>query len=219
MTRTLPTPLRGASTGYVAAARWVTPPPRHAPRRVLEWVAGTRTALGDFTDQRRRFHGDGQVAKTRVGLFRAEAIARASLSLAATGSSAVREGERGNMSVIANDSRQVFEIPGIRHQTLASQADGLERLEIWMQTLAPGAETPMHYHECEEAVVVQRGSGCAVIADKTVPFGPGTTLVIAPKVEHKIVNGGEEEMFLVAALSESPARVFAPDGTEMDLPW
>ena len=123
------------------------------------------------------------------------------------------------MAIIANDSRQVFEIPGIRHQTLASQADGLEQLELWMQTLAPGAETPMHYHECEEVVVVHRGSGRAVVADKTVPFGPGTTLVIPPKVMHQIVNGGEEEMFLVAALSETPARVFAPDGEVMALPW
>ncbi len=123
------------------------------------------------------------------------------------------------MAVITNESRQVFEIPGVRHQTLAGQADGLKALEFWMQTIAPGAATPVHYHECEEVVVVQRGSGRATIADETVPFGPGTTLVIPPRVVHQIVNGDEEEMFLVAALSETPARVFTPDGEEMALPW
>jgi oxalate decarboxylase/phosphoglucose isomerase-like protein (cupin superfamily) len=79
------------------------------------------------------------------------------------------------VAIIVNDSRQVFEIPGIRHQTLASRAE--------------------------------------------VPFGPGTTLVIPPRVLHQIVNGGDEEMFLVAALSETPARVFAPDGEVVALPW
>ncbi|MBW2386669.1 MAG: cupin domain-containing protein [Deltaproteobacteria bacterium] len=123
------------------------------------------------------------------------------------------------MAVVANDARQVFEIPGIRHQTLASRADGLEGLEVWMQTLAPGAATPVHYHECEEVIVVHRGSGHAVIGEETIPFGPNTTLVIPEKVIHQLVNGDGEEMFLVAALSETPARVFTPDGEPLALPW
>ena len=123
------------------------------------------------------------------------------------------------MAVVANDTRQVFEIPGIRHQTLASGADGLEGLEVWMQTLAPGAETPVHYHECEEVIVVHRGSGHAVVGGEAIPFGPNTTLAIPAKVIHQLVNGDGEEMMLVAALAETPARVFTPDGEPLALPW
>ena len=123
------------------------------------------------------------------------------------------------MSVSDHASREVFTLPGVRHQTLASYSDGLDRLEIWMQTLEPGAATPVHYHECEEVIVIQKGSGRATVAGDTVDFGPGTTLVIPPRVVHQLVNVGREEMFAIAALSETPARAFASDGTLIALAW
>jgi mannose-6-phosphate isomerase-like protein (cupin superfamily) len=123
------------------------------------------------------------------------------------------------MPIIENSSRQVFALPGLKHQTLASAADGLGHLEVWMQSLASGAATPVHYHECEEVVVVLRGAGRLVIAGKSSDFGPKTTLVIAPKAIHQITNTGSEEMFLIAGLSETPAHVFAPDGSLVALPW
>jgi ketosteroid isomerase-like protein len=88
-----------------------------------------------------------------------------------------------------------------------------------MQTLAPGGATPPHYHECEEVIVVLRGSGQFLIAGHTIDFGSGTTLVAEPKVVHQLTNTGSDEMFLIAGLSETPARVFAPDGSVMALPW
>jgi mannose-6-phosphate isomerase-like protein (cupin superfamily) len=123
------------------------------------------------------------------------------------------------MPIIDNSSRKVFTLPGLKHQTLASGADQLGHLEVWMQTLEPGAATPPHYHECEEVVVVLRGSGRLTIAGKSAEFGPGTTLVVAPKTIHQIFSNAGEEMFLIAGLSETPARVFAPDGSVMALPW
>lgn len=124
-----------------------------------------------------------------------------------------------SMAVMENKSRQVFTLPGLKHQTLAAAPDRLKHLEVWMQTLAPGAATPAHHHECEEVVVVLRGSGRFLIAGQTTDFAPGTTLVAEPKVVHQLTNTGSEEMFLIAGLSETPARVFAPDGSMMDLPW
>lgn|SRR5262245_24984505 len=123
------------------------------------------------------------------------------------------------MFVFDNASREVFTLPGVRHQTLASCSDGLDRLELWMQTLEPGAETPVHYHECEEVVVILKGSGRARLTGTAVDFGPGTTLVIPPRVVHQLVNVGGEEMFAIAALSETPARAFTTDGTLIPLPW
>jgi mannose-6-phosphate isomerase-like protein (cupin superfamily) len=123
------------------------------------------------------------------------------------------------MAVIANALREVFALPGLQHQTLAAGSDGLKTLEVWMQTLAPGGGTPMHYHVCEEVVVVLRGSGRATVAGEGIEFGPGTTFIIPPKVIHQIVNTGVGEMFLIAALSETPGRAFAPDGQLISLPW
>lgn len=123
------------------------------------------------------------------------------------------------MSIIPHSSRQEFGLPGIKHQTLASAADQLKQLEVWMQTLEPGAASPVHYHECEEVIVVLRGSGRLTVEEKTTAFGAGSTIVVLPKQVHQLINGDEEEMVIIAQLSETPARVFAPDGSVMTLPW
>ena len=123
------------------------------------------------------------------------------------------------MSVLDNSTIQQFILPGIVHQTLAGQKDGLKGTEVWMQTIEPGGETPVHYHDCEEVIIILRGSGRASIEGKNTEFGPNTTLIIAPEVVHQIVNSGNEEMFLIAAFSSTPARVFTPEGEEMSLPW
>jgi mannose-6-phosphate isomerase-like protein (cupin superfamily) len=123
------------------------------------------------------------------------------------------------MPIIDNSLREEFSLPGLKHKTLASAAEQLQRLEVWMQTLEPGAATPVHYHECEEVVVVLSGTGRLSVAGETTEFGPGTTLVVAPKAVHQLINSGTEEMSLIAGLSETPARVFAPDGSLIALPW
>lgn len=88
-----------------------------------------------------------------------------------------------------------------------------------MQTLEPGASTPVHYHECEEVIVVLKGAGRLSLGEEVAEFGPGTTLTVAPRALHQLVNSGREAMFLMAVLSETPGRVFAPDGSVMALPW
>ena len=45
------------------------------------------------------------------------------------------------MPVVNNDSIPRFHIPGLEHQTLAGPEHGMETLEMWMQTIAPGAGT------------------------------------------------------------------------------
>jgi mannose-6-phosphate isomerase-like protein (cupin superfamily) len=123
------------------------------------------------------------------------------------------------MPTFVHSNRPVFTLPGLRHQTLAGGADGLARLEIWYQSLDPGAATPLHYHECEEVVVIQSGRGQLLIEGHATNFGPDTTLTVAPRVLHQIVNTGDSEMRLIAVFSETPARVFTPDETLMALPW
>ena len=123
------------------------------------------------------------------------------------------------MAIKDNSTIQQFSLPGLIHQTLASQKDGLNGTEVWMQTIEPSGETPVHYHDCEEVIVILRGSGRATIGGKDTEFGPNTTLIIAPEVVHQIVNNGNEEIFLIAVFSLTPAKVFTPDGQGLALPW
>ena len=123
------------------------------------------------------------------------------------------------MSVIDNATIQQFSLPGLAHQTLASHKDGLSNCEVWLQTVEPGAETPVHYHDCEEVIVIMSGSGRLLIDDKVMEFGPNSTLIIPPGIVHQLVNSGAEEIMLIASFSSTPAKVFTPDGEELALPW
>lgn len=110
-------------------------------------------------------------------------------------------------------------LPGIVHQTLAGPRDGMKNMEVWMQTVAPGAETPMHRHDCEEVIVVLAGSGICEIEGEVRSFGAGATIVVPRNAVHRIANSGSEPMQLVAGLSAAPVLVHAPDGTRIPLPW
>ena len=123
------------------------------------------------------------------------------------------------MSVINNSTIQQFSLPGLIHQTLASHKDGLKNTEVWMQTVEPGGETPVHYHDCEEVIVIIRGSGRLSIDEKAIEFGPNSTLIIPSDIVHQLLNSGSDEIFLIASFSSTPAKVFTPDGEELALPW
>jgi len=123
------------------------------------------------------------------------------------------------MYVIDNATAPRAALPGIENETLAGSSNGLRRLSVWRATIAAGAATPPHRHDCEEVVIVQSGRGELHIAGAAHTFGPDTTLAIPANVDHQIVNTGAEPIRLVAALSASPVAVFLPDGTALPLPW
>ncbi|MFO0762894.1 MAG: cupin domain-containing protein [Byssovorax sp.] len=49
-----------------------------------------------------------------------------------------------------------------------------------MQSVAPGARTPPHRHECEEIIIVLAVAGTCEIDDQAVDFGARTTIVVPP---------------------------------------
>lgn len=123
------------------------------------------------------------------------------------------------MTVLNIASIEKLSLPGLAHQTLAGPRDGLRTVEVWMQTIAPGAETPRHRHACEEVVVVLRGSGTCEIDGAVLSFGPGSTLILPAGVPHQIANTGADEMHVIAALGAAPVTVETPAGERIALPW
>jgi quercetin dioxygenase-like cupin family protein len=102
---------------------------------------------------------------------------------------------------------------------IAGHAQGLQSMEVWMQTMAPGAVTPVHRHACEEVVVILSGAGEVTIDGATAPFCANTTLVVPPDAVHQIVNTGSEPLLLIAALGAAPVRVRTGDGAPLPVPW
>jgi mannose-6-phosphate isomerase-like protein (cupin superfamily) len=123
------------------------------------------------------------------------------------------------MPVINNIELETLELPGLRHQTIGGRKQGVRTMEVWLQTMAPGAATPVHCHACEEVILVLSGSGTCSVGAETFTFGPNSTLILEPDVVHQIVNTSNEEMKLVAALGMAPVRVKTADGAALPLPW
>ena len=110
-------------------------------------------------------------------------------------------------------------LPGLEHQTLAGRRDGLKSLEIWRQTLAPRAATPVHCHDCEEVIVVLCGRAECHFDNKVLTVNAEESLVIPSGVVHQICNGGDDELYLMATLAMAPVEVKTADGAPMPLPW
>lgn len=123
------------------------------------------------------------------------------------------------MFVINNATLKKFHLPGLEHQTLADRGLGVQGMEVWMQTVAPGAATPVHRHACEEVIVILRGTGQITIEGRETAFGPNSTIFIPPDAVHQLVNSGAEDMFLIGVLGVTPVEVNTADGETIPLPW
>ncbi len=122
-------------------------------------------------------------------------------------------------SIVEHSARQAFALPGLEHRTTAGRADGLSSLEVWVQTVDAGAETPVHSHDCDEAVVILEGSGRLIADGETAHFAADQTLCVPAGVVHQIINDGTGPIRLIGALSATPPGTFAADGSPMELPW
>ncbi len=123
------------------------------------------------------------------------------------------------MHVISNQQPEPSAISGIAHVTLAGQEEGLSKLSVWQQSVAPGSATPPHRHDCEEVVLCSAGIGELRLGDTVERFARDMTVVIPANAEHQIINIGNEPLQFVAVFSMSPVRACSPDGTAIDLPW
>ena len=110
-------------------------------------------------------------------------------------------------------------IPGLAHSTWAGQDDGLSQLSAWRQTLAPGAATPPHAHDCDEIVLCLAGCGEVHVDGKIHRFGPDNTVVLRRGPVHQIFNVGDEPMEILGIFGATPVGTLLPDGTALPLPW
>ena len=123
------------------------------------------------------------------------------------------------MNVIEQHAPQASPIPGIAHSTWAGAADGLEQLSLWRQTLAPGAATPPHSHDCDEVVLCTGGWGEVHGQGRMQRFGADTTVVLPRGQVHQIFNVGPAPLEILGIFAATPVGTRLPDGEAIDLPW
>jgi quercetin dioxygenase-like cupin family protein len=124
------------------------------------------------------------------------------------------------MPVIDQTRPQPTPIPGIAHSTWAGRDDGLEQLSVWRQTLAPGAATPPHRHDCDEVALCVSGWG-ELHEEGQAPrrFGPDHTVVLQRGRMHQLFTSGDTPLELIGVFAATPVRAILPDGEELALPW
>lgn len=123
------------------------------------------------------------------------------------------------MPVLDHAAIPALQIPGIVHRTVAGLDQDVRTLEVWVQTIAPGAATPVHRHACEEVIVVLQGSGRLILEGEEREFSASSTIIVPHDAIHQIINTGRDEMQVVAALGMGPVRVRTADGAPLPIPW
>ena len=121
--------------------------------------------------------------------------------------------------IVKNDQIEEYKLPGLSHRTVAGPLQGCRTLEVWVQTVDPGSATPVHRHDCEEAIVILAGHGILDLDGQKMEFGPGNTLVVPRDAVHQITCIGPEPLNLVAALGTAPVRVHTAENERIPLPW
>ena len=110
-------------------------------------------------------------------------------------------------------------LPGLAHATWAGAQDGLSQLSIWRQTLAPGAATPPHSHECDEVVLCLSGLGEVHAGGQSRRFDAEQTVILPKGGQHQIFNVGPEKLEILGIFGATPVVTRLPDGSPIDLPW
>lgn len=123
------------------------------------------------------------------------------------------------MNLIEQNRPESTPIPGVAHATWAGQADGLSQLSVWRQTLAPGAATPPHRHDCDEVVLCLAGWGEAHSLGEVRRFGADSTLALPKGQVHQIFNTGPAPLEIVGIFAATPVPTQLADGQALDLPW
>jgi mannose-6-phosphate isomerase-like protein (cupin superfamily) len=121
--------------------------------------------------------------------------------------------------IVRNDEIPTYELPGLIHRTIAGHAQGVSSMEVWHQVMAPGAETPVHRHACEEVIHILSGSGHVIVEGESSDFEAGSTLIVPPDAVHQLVNTGTGDLVLIAALGTAPVRVRTASGEALPVPW
>ena len=84
------------------------------------------------------------------------------------------------MGLINNLDRPAVEVaPGVLRRTIVGRDTGAGSLTTSYVTVAPGATTPVHRHQVEEAMFLCQGEGLAILGDETFPMKAPATLLCA----------------------------------------
>jgi len=123
------------------------------------------------------------------------------------------------MLIVREDNVQLVPSPnGNRTNGIITRAGGATQISVVRQEQETGGFNPPHFHDCEEVMLIRRGTAKVTVGEETVQLAPGDALLVPPRVVHQVSNTGAEaaEYLYVAP---SGMRFYSAAGQEMTPSW
>jgi putative monooxygenase len=106
---------------------------------------------------------------------------------------------------------------GIKTRVLVSKYLGSEHLTSGTTFFPPHSQIALHWHNCDESVVILEGAAIAEIDGKFYPMSPYDATFVPANVPHRFLNQSDRPMMILWTYgSVQVTRTFAETGVTVE---
>jgi quercetin dioxygenase-like cupin family protein len=135
----------------------------------------------------------------------------------------VRHSYRGNASVAEprilrfEDAEWHDRGTGVKSRVLVSRRIGSENLTNGVTIFPPGSKIAVHWHNCDESVVILEGDAVCEIAGEQTRMGPLDTTFVPANIPHRFLNLSDRPMSILWTYAAGyVTRTFADTGKTVE---
>ena len=106
---------------------------------------------------------------------------------------------------------------GVKTRLLVNRALGSENLTSGYTRFEPDAKIALHWHNCDESVVIAEGQAVAEVDGQRFEMGQFDTTFVKAGVPHRFVNESDQPMAIIFTYASSNVtRTFADTGVTVE---
>ena len=106
---------------------------------------------------------------------------------------------------------------GVKSRVLVSRRLGSENLTNGVTVFPPGAKIAVHWHNCDESVVILEGEAICEINGEQFPMGPLDTTFVPANLPHRFLNQTDRPMSILWTYAAGyVTRTFAETGVTVE---
>jgi len=106
---------------------------------------------------------------------------------------------------------------GVKTRLLVHKGLGSEHLTSGFTRFDPGARIALHWHNCDESVVIAEGKAVAEVDGQRFEMTPFDTTFVKAGVPHRFLNESDQPMAIIFTYASSNVtRTFADTGVTVE---
>ncbi len=121
------------------------------------------------------------------------------------------------MAVIRANETSDFKLHGYVMRRFIAPSTGANEIMLWLAEMDIGAESTIHYHDHEEAVMILDGEIQVNMGDVTYVLSAGDAYLVPANIIHQVKNTGSRKYRSIIAMLVN-TRFFSPNGVEIPAP-